>query len=439
LKKLRENKIRFFTTFQEFNLYDPQVLVYLGICATLHEYQSALSTKKSILSKISRAKQGHYCCGTLPHGRTWNKETKTWGVNKDVKKRVEHWAKLYLEEGYSFKRLAEYAGKSICKVYDILVRYPGSEWVINFKSDRFNIHETVTIPIPELLSKETIERIKRKAGERLKWDHRTPKHEYLLGRLIFDKPSGKALTGGGGQGAREGERWYRKYLRCGSSIYAIKAGLIEDAVIDAVFEMFRDEDILYDAIYKEEFISKKKITELQDQLVDFKSKLDSVDRKISNSVKAVADFDGNGFDSFIDNLKLRIKPLEDERKAILAQISSTENRLSCIPTKKEILSQVSQIQEQLFNRQTQSYYSSGHTFRDLPFEEKRKILSMLFGGVDEQGKKYGVYINYLESAKRKPKFNFEVYGRVGKICGSLNEGNDNKLHIVSYPCAEARQ
>lgn len=57
---------------------------------------------------------------------------------------------------------------------------------------------------------------------------------------------------------------------------------------------------------------------------------------------------------------------------------------------------------------------------ELPFEDKRRLLKMIFGGRDEEGLRYGIYVKCLGG---KPKrFKFEAYGRLGNLDGFIDTG-----------------
>jgi hypothetical protein len=51
----------------------------------------------------------------------------------------------------------------------------------------------------------------------------------------------------------------------------------------------------------------------------------------------------------------------------------------------------------------------------LLFEDKQKIIKLIFGGKDEMGKRYGIYVEPLPG--RPKKYSYEAYGRLGKIYG----------------------
>jgi hypothetical protein len=89
-------------------------------------------------------------------------------------------------------------------------------------------------------------------------------------------------------------------------------------------------------------------------------------------------------------------------------------------------------------RVAESHFTSGHTLDELPFEDKRKLLKLIFGGRDEDGARYGIFVNCLGG---KPKrFRFEAYGRLGNLDGWIESGNgiitvfaDTKIYTQNNP------
>lgn len=68
-------------------------------------------------------------------------------------------------------------------------------------------------------------------------------------------------------------------------------------------------------------------------------------------------------------------------------------------------------------RVVESHFTSGHTLEDLPFEDKQKLLKLIFGGRDADGVRYGIFISY--SGGKERRFKFEAYGRLGNLNGCV--------------------
>ncbi len=74
LEALQGNGVRFFVLTQEQDLYDPTARLMLALAASIGSYQAGLQSKKSLETRIHKAKRGWPTCGKLPYGRTFDKE-----------------------------------------------------------------------------------------------------------------------------------------------------------------------------------------------------------------------------------------------------------------------------------------------------------------------------------------------------------------------------
>lgn len=83
-------------------------------------------------------------------------------------------------------------------------------------------------------------------------------------------------------------------------------------------------------------------------------------------------------------------------------------------------------EEELKQAHKESHFRSGHVFRELPFEEKQKIIRLIFGGKDMSGKWYGIYVKKLTDAKPK-KYHFIAYGKLGTLTGQV-KGNESDAY-----------
>jgi hypothetical protein len=80
---------------------------------------------------------------------------------------------------------------------------------------------------------------------------------------------------------------------------------------------------------------------------------------------------------------------------------------------------------------------SGLLFESLPFDEKKKLVNEVFGGQDENGNEYGVYVKPLKGKPRK--YEFTARGRIGDIRGiagfkendSIGTPNESKYVLSS--------
>jgi DNA invertase Pin-like site-specific DNA recombinase len=202
LEVLRDHRIRFFVGTTEMDLFDPQVRFQLGMHAEVGEFIALQQAKKSLESKIERAKQGKPSHGhQRPFGRIYNKETGEWEIDPKAHAMIKDIAERLLA-GRSLVELSEEYNVSHSSLWKNLRYRCGDKWVIEFNSSRLNIHEKVTIAVPRLLDEEVIKKIQRELTARRTYKHKPPppkqgyvKRDYLLSQHVFCAGCGYALTG----------------------------------------------------------------------------------------------------------------------------------------------------------------------------------------------------------------------------------------------------
>ncbi len=424
-KILQKLGIRFFAGTMEIDFNIPTHSLMLGMGVEIQEFFAKEQKYKSAINRIKRAKDGRPSCGKKPFGRIWNKATQTWEVDEKKQAMIHEAARLYLEEDYSWNQLAERFGVNGSNLHKTMCYRCGEKWNIHFQDEDFNIDETHTLTIPPLLSEDTIIAIRRKCEARRTWDHKTQKYQYLFSRLIFDKDSGYALTGTKNQ---RGTRYYKPYQGC-KHRYQINADVLEKAVLDELFMVLGNKKSLREAIFDGNPLGK-----VAD---DYKRKLECMhdelnvinrQRKIYLSILKKCE-DGNS-DKIFEKIKPEWEELEDKATTLEEKIKSLQFRLNTLPTDKEIETK-RDMWAKLLLRTKQTYVSSGLAFDKLPFEEKKKLIHLLFGGKDEMGKRYGIYIQELRG---KPKrYHFEAYGKLVAIEGWIIARSEDSFTFSDPP------
>ena len=87
LEILKKNQIEFYWLGRHMDLNVPFNNLMLGMGTEINEFFAAEQAYKSIINRIARAKQDIPVAGKLPYGRTYNKETKQWGI--DLEKQAD--------------------------------------------------------------------------------------------------------------------------------------------------------------------------------------------------------------------------------------------------------------------------------------------------------------------------------------------------------------
>jgi DNA invertase Pin-like site-specific DNA recombinase len=421
LAVLKQHGIRFFVGSTEYDLYDNGAVLYLGMNAIMNQFFAREQAKKSIQNRIERAKRivpskgGKLQCGNLPFGRRFNDDGVLEVIPED-KKKVTEMAHLYINNNVSFPQLGERYHMNSATIWNILTTRCGDTWEQRFQNKTAGIDETVTITIPRLLPESTIQAIKSRCKARRSWEHGQYKHPYLLSRLIFDSESGYALTG---TTWRKRLRYYRTF-RGSKQHYQVNADVLEPAIEEALYEVLSDNDLIYHAVFDgekeqnlEEDLRKKRSQKQKEYAI--------VQTKLDRFVDAIGNYGGPDIHTFLGKLKSEIKKTEDKLKELETEIKLIDVQLQSIPTKKEILTAREKLRQGLMKSMEMSEFMTGASFRSLPFEDKRSLFKLLFGGMDESGKKYGIYVTPIDENPKR--YEFVAHGRIGSVQGSITNRN----------------
>lgn len=408
-RTLQDLGIRFFEGTREINLFDPTQAFVLGMGVEVAEFFASQQSYKSVINRIGRARQGYPCC-TLPYGRTFDKTTRTWGIIPEAKARVEQVAELYLGGGYSWRTLGEKFGMNYANLCSILRTKCGDNWDQHFVSKRHGISVTVPTPVPRLLDEATIQAIRQRSDDKATWDKTVQKTEYLFSKLIFDKESGRALTGTQNS---KGVRYYKPYLNSEINRYAINADALEQTVLTELFEVLSSKESLRAAVFSGSPIAKV-ADRLQAELTGKQGELARVEKNVENLLTLIENADDVA--TLIAKVKPKLTTLEARGVQLKDEIGLLNHRLSALPTDQEIergrrkwAGTLQAVQE--------SYLTSGAALANLSFTDLRRIVGLIFGGKDESGRRYGIYITCLGGSPRRYKF--ECYGRLGSLHGKV--------------------
>ncbi len=408
-KALQRLGIKFFEGGREIDLFDPAQAFILGMGVEVQEFFAKQMVFKSVTNRAHRAKRGLPTSGKLPYGRTWDKKAQAWRVDEEKHALVQKMAKFYLENNLSWEDMGKMFSMAPSYLHKLLCKRCGPTWTIHFKSKDFNIDEVVTMNLPPLLPDETIQAIWKKSEARRTWDKKPQKNKYLFSRLIFDADMGKAMTG---LTNNRGKKYYKTHNRFKPRIQ-INADTLEKAILTELYEALGNKKSLRAAVFEGNPLGKV-ADKLNDDLETKKAELALVERQLDGFVTAIGSSDD--VLSFMARIKPKIVELEARSRNLKDDITSIEQQLSSLPSEQEIEGRRKKWAG-LVQRIHQSYLESGQAFHDLPFEAQRQIIKLVFGGKDEEGRRYGIYIRSLGGSPKR--YWFEAYGKLGVIDGWL--------------------
>ena len=432
LEVLKELRIRFFIGTAEQDLHDPQTTLFIGLGTEINEFVAKQNTKKSLATRIKRAKEGKPTTGRKPYGRWYNYETNQWEFNQKKKELLEQIAQEYLETNIGFERLSKkYGFKSWSHLRITLLR-AGDTWLQSFKKGKI----IVPTKVHELLKPEVIEAIKKKAKKNLTYDRGNQKHKYLLSKLVrlIDKEQKKGyapLTGT----CRRNWRSYQTFKKPGKS-YRIPAEILEDMVLYLFQEMLNNQENFLDAVYNGHNSSQKLAEELLAKKAAHEKNLTRLEANYKRITNRMMDLDDDEYARAIDNYKAKLRSLDAQIKECHEKINDLSCQLENLPREDE-LEQLRQrilgtpyhnkmsIKEKMDSPQGRLHahksgihglLTSGFILKELPYDELRDFMIMVFGGKDPQGRKYGIY---LTPGKARGEFSIELFGRLGSHYGDI--------------------
>lgn len=143
---------------KEYNLKRGEDRFLLGLYTEINELDAYKRNKTSLENRIGRARRGIPVAGKLPFGRTYNKDTNKWGINKEQQRVIQRAARKYLK-GESLATVAEREGMNYANLHKILTKRSGAIWIQSFKSEKLGIDGTIETEISRLLDEITIRKI----------------------------------------------------------------------------------------------------------------------------------------------------------------------------------------------------------------------------------------------------------------------------------------
>jgi DNA invertase Pin-like site-specific DNA recombinase len=399
LDGFRKHGVRFFVGTMELDLFDPQHRFILGMHAEVGEFIALQQTKKSLETRIERAKAGRPACGKLPFGRTFDQKTSEWGIDVGRQAMVEDVARRYLA-GESMKELAREYGVNHSHLHKTLMQLCGDEWVQQFVCEALNVRESVKTEIPRLLPEEVIRAVRRRAEGNKTYGRGQDryKHRYLLGRMVFCARCGYAMSGQ--YVARNGRRYYRHTYddraratdaECcakGTPRGWVSADDLEERVFHFLFDTFGNPIAVQRAI-EAATPNADKVDEARDRLRRLSAELDKLKASRDRVVRFIAKgtIDDADAEAELAELKKRESLLVKESDRLKADIAHA-------PSPERVKATAERMSD-LF-RGWSSLWCKADTVNSriekMTWEERRALCQLVFGGRDRDGMPLGIYV-----------------------------------------------
>lgn len=403
LDTLLEAGIQYFYVLgDKHDLYDPTDRLRLAFHAVIGQYFAHNQTKKSLEAKIHRAQRGIPSVGKRPYGRVYvkgeNGEKGKWSIDKEKEALVKDAARRYLK-GESLSAIAQEYGVNHSALHRTLMHRCGSDWELEFKSKKLNIHEKVTITIPPLLDAKTIKDLRRKAAANKTYTHGSIKNHYLLGRMIFCGHCGYAMFG---QTNRNGAAYYRhsrqqqSRKKCNCGTCWIRTEVIEDNVLRLLFDTFGNKIAIQKAIdaATPDLEERKELEAQRTRLMEAKDKQTAGRKRLLKMIDngLISEEEGN---AQIAESNKRGADIDAKLRTIDAKTADGPSA----DAKREVAEKVAEQFKPLSN--TKRFALANRPFGKMTGEQKRELVHTVFGDKLLDGKRAGVYIKWHSGEKPK--------------------------------------
>jgi DNA invertase Pin-like site-specific DNA recombinase len=417
LEVLRTHGVRFFVGCMEMNLFNPQHCLILGMGAEIGEYVGLEQSKSAMENQIKRAQRGLPSCGRLPFGRTFDKETETWGIDPEKKRVMAEIARRYLADE-SLPELAKEYGFAHAWLARTLRGRCGAEWTQTFNSDRLNIHETVTLRVPRLLPEKTIKDLREKLEANRSYRHGKPAKKHLLAGYVFCDACGTSLI-------YQANRWtglnyYRhayhdKARACPlrPTRPCVRAEVIEVSVLKDLFDMYGNPAAQERAI-------KAAIPEC-DKLMEDQRRLQGELDKITKGRERLLDHIAEGELTKVEAAK-KLGQLREREAVLRAEHDRVAAQLAELPDEEALRFHVERDGDEVnLVAEDGTHYVGGNDIgtwllmmlKDEHEQDRRDLLKAAFGRCLPDDKPAGVYLRPATGAHHESKtFSYQLRGRL---------------------------
>lgn len=446
LKVFEKHKTRVFVGTSEYDLFNPEHCLFLGMSAVIGQFYAQNQKRKSLTNRIHRAKRGLPSTGKLPFGRTFDKKSGKWGIDPAKKAIIEDVAKRYLA-GERMADLAEEYGMNHSNLHKVLTHRSGTRWTQEFHSEDLNIHEDVETEIPALLTDETIHAVRKRTQMNKTYEHGQAKHPYLLSGFIFCGHCGYTMFG---QTNAPGRRYYRhahakRKRACTCPKSWVRANDIEEVVIRQLFDCFGNPAGMQQAIAA----ATPNLEELNEHRERLK-RLEGHLAQIGNARVSILKFISKGSISEADAEK-QLEELKAKEDRHLAEVHRVQESIEKAPSAesirefaKSIASHVNSSSKRSTERrytkavETARLKSINRDFSSMTWDQKRSLITTIFNGTQLDGKPMGVFVKWSEDKASNKRWTYTINGNLIHQSGFLPVTDEDMDAMFGFTQCEVR-
>jgi site-specific DNA recombinase len=433
LDALRRHGIRFFVSVTEYNLFNPEHVLFLDLSSAIGKFQAGNQNKKSILNRIARARRGVPTGGKLPFGRSYDKATGRWDVDPAKLAMITDVAARYLA-GEQLRRLAREYGVNPGHLNEILRKQCGDRWVLDFRADDLNIHQTVTMAVPRLLPEETIRAVRLRLEANRTYLRGRPKHPYLLAGRVFCAACGYSLFG---QANDDGTLYYRhSHTETASACPVrprpwVRADVIEKAVVAELFKTLGNPAAMERAV-KAAIPDCEEALGRRQQLEDEAAKVGRARDRVLGLVAKDLLTDGQA--------EQQLRELKEREAVLRSELDQLAATLAAVPDPETVRCYVERLEEAsgpiVFVYDDNGAQRPGGndlaTLLMMSDDDRRQLVEAALSGNLPDGTPAGVYVSQAGDLRphRPKEWTFTIRGLLG--CGTVS-GDDRQAEARRSP------
>lgn len=423
----REHGIRFFIGTREYDLHNHDDCLFLDITTGMGKHTAARLNKASMDSRIKRAQdRGWPVVGKLPYGRTFDRATGKWGIDRAKQRIIKTITRRYLA-GESLAKLAVEFGMNHANLHKILNHRCGPAWIQKFRSKRFKIDVSIPTPVPPLLDDATIAAIRKRANDNRTFLHgQRGDNPYLLRSFVLCAGCGYKMYG---QTNARGKRHYRharpdRLRKCDAPPGWVRADEIEYVVMNHLFKVFNNAPAIQAAM-EAAIPNANRVADTRDELKQIERDLVGIAVKLDRLIAAVED--GSLSKQEIRNRADRLRKQEGDLHERSKQLSAS---LANIPDANTIRDAAGQVME--FAPYIESYHDGCLDL--ISPDDQRALAVLVFGGHTADGKPMGVYVRLRSGGRSRSKvWDYKMIGHCIAKGRGFVPADDDRIESFAYP------